>query len=956
MVTTTSKIQRSMKASLLAAVAGTALSFAVLPAGPVEAARPVSEKSLSHMDAGRKHIDKRNWNAAVIELKNALQADPNNVDARLMLGEVYIKQRNGVAAEKEFNAAIDRGAKKQDVVLRMADAYLLQRKFQEALDLVKIAGLPKERRYEGYLLHGTAYLGLRQTEEAVKAYSEAEKLNPTDSGAKIGLSRLAIINRDFDTATSKVDAALKADPRNIEALLIKGELARLKNDFKQSFVNFDAAVGIEADNMGALLGRAASLVELQRFDEAKRDLDLIFKRIPNHPMAHYLAARIAWQNRDLAKASEHLQATGGALDNFPPAVFLNGVVNYANNNLEQAAFHLSRLVEVAPDHVQARRLLAMTLLRQGDPKQAVSTLQPIIDSNKADAQINSVMGYALMQSGELDKASDFFDKAVQADPETSGNWTRLAVSKLALGDTEEAEGDLEKVLAKDPKALQPAIILTMLHLREGRSAKALDMIKKIKANHPENPVGSYLEGEVYLKDNKTAEARRAFEAAQKINDKNFAPSLKLAQIDVSEGKLDAAEKRYTSLLAKNKKHVPSLVGLADLDIRRGNVPKAVTWLEQAADADANNMNVRLQLISLHMDQRQMEKAEAVANRLTQRFSNEPVAYEALGKVQMARGDIPNALASYERMVALRPEVSTSHQLLANAELANKNTGNAIRSLETGLGYAPAGADFERELPQLGSAASILSQLAEIETKEKKFKSALARADEIAKRYPKSPAGEITKANILLEKGDFGPALKVYESMAAANKGGAQVAINRYRAEKGLGDGAKALANLSAWVDKNPKEAVARNVLASAYIEANQTDKAIGQYEILHKAAPKDPLILNNLAWLYSQKKDPKAETLAAEAHKLAPQSPEILDTYAWILVQKGAVDKGLDLLKKAVVMRPGSPEIRYHLAVALSKAGQAAEARRELQDLMALGVSFSEEKEARALLGTLTKK
>src|SRR5690606_15313224 len=162
-------------------------------------------KSVSHVGNAQTAMEKRDWRTAVIELKNALKADPNNVEARLLLGEAYVKLRNGPAAEKEFRAALDRGAKKRDVMLRLGDALLLQRKFDEALDLVDLRGLSKEQEYEAQLLIGTAHMGLRQIDEARAAYEAAEALNPAHAGAKIGLSRLALMERDIDGSRAHID-------------------------------------------------------------------------------------------------------------------------------------------------------------------------------------------------------------------------------------------------------------------------------------------------------------------------------------------------------------------------------------------------------------------------------------------------------------------------------------------------------------------------------------------------------------------------------------------------------------------------------------------------------------------------------------------------------------------------------------------------------------------------------
>jgi predicted Zn-dependent protease len=80
--------------------------------------------------------------------------------------------------------------------------------------------------------------------------------------------------------------------------------------------------------------------------------------------------------------------------------------------------------------------------------------------------------------------------------------------------------------------------------------------------------------------------------------------------------------------------------------------------------------------------------------------------------------------------------------------------------------------------------------------------------------------------------------------------------------------------------------------------------------------------MNNLAWLYHEKKDPRALAIAEKAYNEAPQAAAVADTYGWILIQNRNIEKGLEILQKAAEAAPGEPQIQLHFAHALAESGQ----------------------------------
>jgi predicted Zn-dependent protease len=114
-------------------------------------------------------------------------------------------------------------------------------------------------------------------------------------------------------------------------------------------------------------------------------------------------------------------------------------------------------------------------------------------------------------------------------------------------------------------------------------------------------------------------------------------------------------------------------------------------------------------------------------------------------------------------------------------------------------------------------------------------------------------------------------------------------------------------------------------------------------------------VLNNLAYLYAENFDSKAEALklAQKAYRHAPGSPVVMDTLGYALLLNGRAEEARQMLDKAVARLPGNPTILYHLALACQKLGKKDEAVAYLKKALALG-EFPEMVRTRTLLEKLT--
>jgi Tfp pilus assembly protein PilF len=82
--------------------------------------------------------DKGDTKAAIIELKSALQKNPNSAEARWLLGQVYVLAGQGSNAEKELAQAAKLGIKEESIAASMGQALLLQQDYERVLKEVKL--------------------------------------------------------------------------------------------------------------------------------------------------------------------------------------------------------------------------------------------------------------------------------------------------------------------------------------------------------------------------------------------------------------------------------------------------------------------------------------------------------------------------------------------------------------------------------------------------------------------------------------------------------------------------------------------------------------------------------------------------------------------------------------------------------------------------------------------------
>lgn len=880
-------------------------------------------------------------NEAVIHLKNAVRVDPDNIDARFLLGQFNMQRGDLGGAEKEFREARRRGMSDDKILPLLAQVLLSQGKSKELLAEITTDKMQGATKVTGYTLRARAHL---IANDIPKAKEELELARPiADHIASFHAADAEVLQREgnFVAAEKAIDRAIGLDPKYSLALWLKGELRRVQKDLPGALEAYNKALEVDKNSMQVLIGRAFVYLGLNRFDEAEADADAILKRLPEMPMALYIKSALLSQKGETEKALETLQPVEFRMASFMPAVYLLANLNLKLNRLEGAVSYAERYLAENADRPDAVKLASAVYLRQKRYKDAVKLLKPHEgeEQYKDDIQFLQLLGNSYLAISDYPSASRVFKTLQVLKPEDQGIREQLAITSLGMGEQDEAVRELESMAEGKDGSDRVNLLLILTHMRNKEYVKAQAAAESYVKQSENNATAHNLLGSVLMAQDKRPEARAAFEAALKV-DPAFGPAvLNLAQLHRAEKNVESAKNLLKAHLETDKGNEKVLTMLADISVSEQDMNAALTWLLVAVTENPKSEAARLRLIDLQLKLKKPEGALQTATDLSAIAPESPTALNALAQVQILNKQLASGVATYRKLTGIVPTAPRAHLLLGQALVLNGNLDEARAAFDEAIKLAPNQPEPRAE--RIG-----------LELKESGVQAGTKLAEKFRDEMPDNPIMHTLLGDVYLRSENFAGALASFGKAHELKPSGSTMR-RLYVAQIRNKQEDAAFAKLRSWTKANPEDWETRLILSTELIRRGDNEGAIAENEALNENLPGRPVILNNLGWLYARKGDARGIQLVRTAYELAPQVGEIQDTYGWLLVKDGKLKEGLEILAKAAATLQKSAEVQYHYAAALAQSGKKAEASEILSRLLEDKAQFDERKDAEALLATL---
>ncbi len=900
-------------------------------------------ESIELVQTAKQYISNNKTREAALELKNSLKANPKNAEARFMLADLYLEIGDAEGAIKEFNKSLSAGWSKADVMQGLGKAYLLSGNYKKLLEKVKIdADFTDADKAELYGMRAAAYLGTGDLSAALKAVDAGDALDADAYYLLKTHMQISMISKNITEAGAMLERALSKYPDARELMILQAQYAIQNKDSDTAKQVLNEVVQREPKNMVTIYGRIARL-KLTRIyitegevELAEKNLKPLLKFYPENPEVNYLGAMLSFRQGDLDTADLRIQKAVNTVPDNAQIQLLYGTISFARKHYEQTVLYLSKYLNTYPGNIGVRKLLGRTYMLLGQDDQAETALLKDVPVETSDAELLALGGLSQLRMGDSEAGIAGLREAIRLEPDNTAYHGELAKAYISTGEAGLAIDELTKLVAAGNESEQIKNLLILAYLRNKQYDKAIAAAKETLARKPDDVDATIMVANVLAVSKKTTEARQYFDKALQLDPDSMQAIMSLARLEIYEGNLGAARQLYVKATTLADDSIEAELSLARMAEKEPDENAMQKWLEQARAKAPDNITPRLMLIEYYLRKHQNNKAAEVLKEAEALDKENFSVILQRGKLQLATKKYSEALSTLTNLVIDVPDSYYARTILGEIHLKMGQLESAEKEFLAALKSRPD------HLPAMALLSNVYLQKGDIEN-------ASQYASKVRQQEPELYVGYELTGDTQVASDNVNDAYNSYKKAWSINQTSV-LAVKLSRVLIGRGDPDAAVSLLRGWVSKHEDDMTALQLLGTTLQEKGDNDGAERVYSQLLKLQPENIYALNNMAWLLSLKADPSAIDYASRAYKLSPESSGIQDTYGWVLLQQGDAEKAVTVLKRAYDKLPGIPEVGYHYAAALIKAGKGQQGQAILSSVLAAHDSFTGREDAEKLL------
>jgi len=545
---------------------------------------------------------------AVLEAQDIIKRDPNNLEARKLLGRIYLRSLGDMQASNNGSQN----------VLKLA--------IEQYEQIVKI----EPDNVEDHLLLGRLYSLNKDLQKAENEFKTAVKLQPDSEEAVTTLAYL--YNEEGDTSrATQVLSAIPEASRSAKLYSALGYTYEQQKQYKNAISAYRHAIEVDRDNLDAIRGLAQNLMNDGQADAALEQYKVIADANPEDAQTYVRIAEIYRKQGKFDLALESLKKAESMVQDSVEVPYSMAAVYQAQGRFDEASQILQNLLKKTEktdgNYNQSERNNRAVFLErlgsvyrdQGNTQLAVDTFRKLL----ALGDENAVRGYQQIidtyrESKQWQQATAVAKEATQKLPNNRDLRMVLDGQLADTGEPDKALKDVRSMLKGTPEDREVYITLAQMNTRLKRWNEAEEALGKAEQLSTKPEDKAY----VYFLRGSTYERQKKFEQAEEM---------------------------FRKVLANDPQNAMTLNYLGYMLADRGiKLDEALGYIKKAVELDPSSGAYLDSLGWAYFKMGKYELAEENLIKASQRINTDPTVQDHLGDLYQKTGRLKLAAAHWER--------------------------------------------------------------------------------------------------------------------------------------------------------------------------------------------------------------------------------------------------------------------------------------------------------------------
>src|SRR6266404_6403138 len=546
---------------------------------------------------------------AVVEAQDILKRDPNNLEARRLLGRIYLRSLGDMQSGNGSQSVLKLAIEQYEQIIKLQP---------DSMD--------------DHLLLGRLYRLNNDLQKAENEFKTAIRLQP---GSEEAVTTLAYLYNELGDTTraSQVLSAVPDAARSAKLYSALGYTYEQQKQYKNAIEAYRHAIELDRDNLDAIRGLAQNLLNDGQTDAALDQYKVIADANPEDAQTYVRIAEIYRKQGKFDTALEQLKKAETMVQDSIEVPYNIAAIYQAQGRFDEAAQVLKDLLKKAEKADPATytageksnravflERLGTVYRDQGNNQAAIDTFRQVIALGGDD---NGERGYQQIidtwrEAKEWQKATDAAKEATQKLPNSRELKMVLAAQQADMGNPDPALKDVQAMLKGDAQDRGVYITLAQMNTRLKRytdAEQALDKAEQLSTKQDDKESIWFLRGSSFERQKRYADA----------------------------------EQQFKKVIASDPQHAMALnyLGymLADQNTK---LDEAFGYIKRALDIDPTNGAYLDSIGWAYFRLGKYELAEESLVKASQKINTDPTVHDHLGDLYQKTGRLKLAATHWER--------------------------------------------------------------------------------------------------------------------------------------------------------------------------------------------------------------------------------------------------------------------------------------------------------------------